>query len=86
LHEAKGQAAVTLQASEESAHDCRIEAWQNGQLVARETVRIEAGDESKVNLRYPPGETLFRLYDGEALVLDDTGAELALHLWVEVRP
>jgi hypothetical protein len=86
LHEAKGQATVTLQASEESAHDCRIEAWQDGQLVAQETARVEAGEEGKVNLRYPPGETVFRLYDGETLVLDDTGAELALHLWVEVRP
>jgi len=86
LHEAKGQATVTLQASEESAHDCRIEAWQSGQLVAQETVRVEAGEEDKVDLRYPPGETVFRLYDGETLVLDDSGAELALHLWVEVRP
>lgn len=84
LHESKGQATVTLQASEEQEHECRIEAWQGGRVVAQETVRVEAGEEGKVNLRYPEGETLFRVYDGDALVLDDTGAELALHLWVEV--
>jgi len=84
LHEATGRATVLLQAGEESAHDCLIEAWQNGQLVAQEPLRVEADKERKVVFRYPPGETVFRLYDGGTLVLDDTGAELALHLWVDV--
>ena len=84
VHEAKGRATVTLQAGEEPAHDCRIEAWQGGQLVAQDEIRVESGEERSLDFRYPPGETLFRVYDGGALVLDDSGAELSLHLWVDV--
>ena len=85
LHEAKGQATVTLQASEESAHDCRVEAWQSGQLVAQEGIHVESGEQRRLDFRYPPEETVFRIYDGEELALDDSGAELVLHLWVDVR-
>ena len=86
LHEAKGQATVTLQASEESAHDCRVQAWQSGQLVAEEGIRVESGEQRRLDFRYPPGEAVFRIYDGEELALDDSGAELVLHLWVDVQP
>jgi len=84
LHEAKGEAAVTLQASADASHLCRIEAWQNGQLVAQQDIEIESGEERKLDFDYPPGETIFRLYDGAELALDDSGAELTLHLWVDV--
>ncbi len=85
LRESKGQAEVTLQASEPTGHTCRLEAWQNGQRVAQEAVQLAAGEERKVKLSYPPGETIFRVYDGDTLALDDSGAELELHLWVEGR-
>ena len=52
--------------------------------MAQEEVRLESGEERKVDFRYPPGETVFRVYDGGTLMLDDSGAELSLHLWVDV--
>ncbi len=84
LHEAEGRADVTLQANTTANADCRIEAWQDGQLVAQEDIEVEAGTQRKVDFRFPPGETTFRLYDGGRLMLDDSGAELTLHLWVDV--
>jgi uncharacterized membrane protein len=84
LHEAQGHADITLQASADASHLCRIEAWQDGQLVAQQDIAIESGEERKLDFNYPAGETLFRLYDGGTLALDDSGAELTLHLWVDV--
>ena len=84
LRETKGEAVVTLKASEEASHVVRVEAWQGGRMVGGETVQVAAGKELKQTFRYPAGETVFRLYDGDTLVLDDSGAELALHLWVDV--
>ena len=84
LNEEEGEAEVTLNAGESAARDCRIEAWQGGSLVAEQTVRVEAGEEERFAFEHTPGETLFRVYDGDTLVLDDTGAQLTLHLWVDV--
>lgn len=84
LHEAKGQANVTLQASTNADHHCRVEAWQQGRMVAQQDLEVKAGAERKTDFSHPPGETVFLLYDGNELVLDDSGAELALHLWVDV--
>jgi uncharacterized membrane protein len=84
LDEVKGRADVTLNAGDTSSHDCRIEAWQNGQMTTQSAVSVPAGEETQVTLRYPAGQTQFRLYDGDTLVLDDSGAALSLHLWVDV--
>jgi len=84
LDEAKGKARVTVSAGESAAHNCRVEAWQGGQRAAATDIPVAAGGEEKATLTFPPGQTTFRLYDGESLVLDDTGAALSLHLWVDV--
>ncbi len=84
LKESQGRATVTLQAGDATDHNCRVEAWQGGQLVSQEEVLLGAGTQQKLDLRYPPGETEFRLYDGGEIMLDDAGNELALHLWVDV--
>ena len=85
LNEQNGQSEVTLTAGEASAAECRIEAWQNGSLVAQETARVEAAGKEQHIFEHPRGTTLFKVYDAETLVLDDTGATLALHLWVDVH-
>jgi len=85
LKESEGQAEVVLHAGETLSHDCRLDVWQDGGIVAQEDVSLGVGTERKLTLQFPPGEALFRVYDGDALALDDTGAELALHLWVDVR-
>jgi len=84
LDEEKGEAEVTLNAGESAARDCRIEAWQDGSLVAEQAVRIEAGEEERFTFEHPSGETLFRVYADDTLVLEDSGAELVLHLWLDV--
>ncbi len=84
LHEAEGLADVTLQDSTDAVHHYRIEAWQDGTVVAQQDVDVQAGAERKLAFAFPPGETQFRLYDDDHLVLDDSGAELSLHLWVDV--
>lgn len=83
LNESKGRATVTLQAGGDTDHNCRVEAWQKLQLMAAEEVQVKAGQEHEFAFTYPPGETVFRLYDGGVLVLEDAGNELGLHLWVE---
>jgi len=84
LDEAKGKAKVTVNAGETSARVCRIEAWQEGRLTAETSVAVGAGEEEDVTLSHPPGQAKFRIYDGDTLVLDDSGAALGLHLWVDV--
>ncbi len=83
MNESKGRATLTLQAGGDRDHNCRVEAWQKSQLVAAKEVRVEAGQDRAFAFTYPPGETMFRLYDGGLLALEDAGNELGLHLWVE---
>ena len=84
LDEAQGRARVSIIAGEETSHVCRLEAWQTDVLRSDTELRVEAGEELHEDFHYPPGETRFRLYDGDTLVLDDSGAELSLHLWIDV--
>jgi len=84
LDEETGKSEVTLTAGETRAAECRIEAWQNGSLVAEENASAEAGDKERHTFKHPAGPTLFKIYEGDTLILDDTGAMLSLHLWVDV--
>lgn len=84
LDEGQGQARVGITAGNDTSHVCRLEAWQSGVLCADTELLVEAGEELHEDFDYPPGETRFRLYDGNTLVLDDSGAELSLHLWIDV--
>ena len=84
LDEVEGRATVTLNAGDESFHECRIEAWQEGSMVADMSMRVEVDEEKKFTFHHPPGRTLLKLYDGNIAIIDDTGAALTLHLWVEV--
>ena len=85
LHESDGEAKVTLNGGDSSFHDMRIEAWQNGGKVAELPMHIDVDEEKTWTFEFPAAETQFRLYDGDYLVLDDSGAELTLHLWVDVH-
>jgi len=84
LDESKGNAKVTVSAGESAGHNCRVEAWQGGQRTAMTEIPVAASEEKKVTLTFPPGQAQFRLYDGGTLVLNDTGAALSLHLWIDV--
>ncbi len=84
LDESEGKAKVTVSSGESGSHECRVEAWQGGQRTAEADIPVAAGEEERATLTFPPGQATFRLYDGERLALDDTGAALSLHLWVDV--
>jgi hypothetical protein len=84
VNESEGRATVTLDGGDMSFHECRIEAWQNGALVAELPMRIEVDEVRTWTFRFPSGETRFRLYDGHTRAIDDTGAEAVLQLWLNV--
>jgi len=84
VRESEGSALVTLDGGDTSFHECRIEAWQNGHRVAEMSMRIEVDEVRMWTFRYPVGETQFKLYDGNMLALDDSGAEHLLQFWLDV--
>lgn len=84
LQESRGRATITAHAGD-TAHCCRIEAWQSGSLVAYEEFEIDPGGRRTLTFRYPAGQTEFRVYDNGTLALEDSGALLNLHLWVDVQ-
>ncbi|MBN1857522.1 MAG: DUF1616 domain-containing protein [Dehalococcoidia bacterium] len=85
IDEGKGEARVTLAAGDNQDHTCSIEAWQSGRVASTTDFHVPHGQDMHENFEFPSGETMFRLYDNGVLVLDDSGAELALHLWIDVE-
>ena len=85
IDEEDGEAHVTLQAAGNEDHTYRIEAWQSDRLAAATEFHLSGERELREKFEYPAGETVFKLYDNGVLVLDDSGAELTLHLWVDVE-
>ncbi len=83
-YESRGWASVTLHAGDETVHSCRVEAWQQGHMVAHAEVSVQEEETRRFTLHYPAGQTTFRVYDGDTVVLEDAGNDLSLHLWVNV--
>jgi hypothetical protein len=84
VHEERGEASVTLNAGDESFHSCRIEAWQGGRKVSELPMHVDVNEVRTFDFSYPAGETRFRLYDGNVLVMNDTGADQFVRFWVDV--
>jgi uncharacterized membrane protein len=83
IDEAGGRTELTVKPPDAAGHACRVEAWQDDRLIAEAEV-VADGREESVQLDFPPGETAFRVYDAETLVVNDRGEELSLHLWIDV--
>lgn len=49
-----------------------------------ELYTVAAAEKLERELQYPPGESIFQLYENGELMLKDSGAELCLHLGVDV--
>jgi len=84
LRESEGLAIIAVVGGNIKAHEFRIEAWQNGHKVAELPMRIEVAEVRTWEFRYPVGETRFKLYDGDTVVMDDTGAEHVLQFRLDI--
>jgi len=84
VDEQDGKANVTVSPGDQLRHECRIEAWQDAELVAIASFVVEEGGARTHEFTFPPAETAFRVYDGDSLVLNDCGEELSVHLWIDV--
>ena len=89
VDEGQGEATITLYNKAGTAHRYRLEVWQGGAVQREASFGVGesgVGEEEKVEeeIEFPPGESVFRLYEDGELGVEDSGAELSLHLWVDV--
>jgi hypothetical protein len=62
----------------------RLEIWQQETVQKEVDLNAAAGEKLEDEISFLPGESVFLLYEDDELVLDDSGAELSLHLWLNV--
>ena len=84
LDEVEGMAEVSLDNKSWNSHSYRLEILQQGNIIKEETFTVNAGEMLEEDIQFTPGETIFMLYEDGELVLEDMGAELSLHLWLDV--
>ena len=85
LDEAEGTAEVSLDNKSWNSHGYRLEIMQHGDLIAEEIFTVNAGEMLEEEIQFTPGESILMLYEDDELVLEDKGAELSLHLWLDVN-
>jgi len=84
INEAEGKGKITLDNTSAAPYSYRLEVWQQG-VVQGELDFTVAGDEKlEREVEFPPGESVFQLYEDGELRLKDSGVELSLHLWLDV--
>jgi len=84
INEAEGRGKITLDNKGSLAYSYRLEVWQGGAVQKEVSFTVAAAEKLERELQYPPGESIFQLYENGELMLKDSGAELCLHLWVDV--
>ena len=84
IDEAEGVGKISLDNESGGSRSYRVEVWQKGAVVGEGSFVVAAEEELEEEFQFPPGESLFLLYEGAELVVEDIGAELSLHLWVDV--
>jgi len=84
LDEAEGTAEVSLNNKSWNSYSYRLEILQQGNIIKEEIFTVNAKEMLEVDIQFTPGESILMLYEDGGLVLEDTGAELSLHLWLDV--
>jgi hypothetical protein len=85
LNEAEGTVEVSLNNQNGNSHSYRLEILQHGDLITEENYTVNAGEMLEEEIQFTPGESILMLYEDDELVLEDKGAELSLHLWLDVN-
>ncbi len=84
INEAEGWATASLNNESGAAHSYGIEVWQNGALHKEVGFTVLEGNEIEEKFSFPPDKSIFLVYEDGELVIEDSGAELSLHLWLDV--
>jgi len=84
INEAEGRGTASLDNKSGASHSYRVEVWQNGALQNEVNFTAAGGAEMEEKVSFPPGKYIFLIYEDNALAVEDSGAELSLHLWLDV--
>ncbi len=85
LDEAEGTVEVSLNNQNGDSHSYRLEILQQGNIIKEEIYTVNAGEMLEEEIQFTPGESVLMLYEDGELVLEDKGAELSLHLWLDIN-
>lgn len=85
LDEAEGTVEISMNNQNGDSHSYRLEILQHGDLITEEIYTVIAGEMLEEEIQFTPGESILMLYEDDELVLEDKGAELSLHLWLDVN-
>ena len=85
LDEAEGTVEISMNNQNGDSHSYRLEILQDGDLITEEIYTVIAGEMLEEEIQFTPGESILMLYEDDELVLEDKGAELSLHLWLDVN-
>jgi len=84
INEAEGKGEISLENKSRVTCNYRLEVWQQGTVQREISFTVAGGEKLEREIQYPPGKSIFLLYEGDELVLKDSGAKLSLHLWLDV--
>lgn len=84
INEAEGNSKVTLDNNSSVPHSYRLEIRQEGAIQREVSFTVGGGEKLEREIPFPAGESIFQLYENNKLALEDSGAKLSLHLWVDV--
>ena len=85
LDEAEGTAEVNLNNKSSNSHSYRLEVLQQGNVIKEEMFTVNSEEVLEEEIQFTPGQSILKLYEDGELVLEDRGAELSLHLWMNVK-
>lgn len=84
INEAEGRGKITLDNNSGVPYSYRLEIWQQGAVRSEVSFSVADGEKLEEEIQYPPGESIFQLYEEGELILKDSGVELSLYLWLDV--
>jgi len=84
INEAEGRGKITLDNNSGVPYSYRLEIWQQGAVQREVSFSVAGGEKLEEEIQYPPGESIFQLYEEGELILKDSGVELSLYLWLDV--
>ncbi len=84
INEAEGRGKITLDNNSSVPYSYRLEIWQQGAVRSEVSFSVAGGEKLEEEIQYPPGESIFQLYEEGELILKDSGVELSLYLWLDV--
>ena len=84
INEARGEGKITVDNNSTVSGSYRLEIWQGDAIQKEINFTVAGGEKLEKEVEFPPGESIFRLYENNELALKDRGAELSLHLWLAV--